>query len=138
MAQKKNDGLNAKTRYERDHPGVSIRLTKEEKAKLDAVIAKEGVTSSKIIKRYLNGYVKEKEARKKALDDAYEEGMVKGYSNGKDDFLIEVPCSVCKKPDNMIIVLKGGKIHKRMIRKEIFTHPECDQRAKAHNSRRLK
>ncbi len=75
----------SKLRYEASHPCVSLRVTVQERTKLEEIRKASGLSLAEVLRRTLG--LHERRTR-----EAYE----KGRQDGLDRF--EIPCYVCKKP----------------------------------------
>jgi hypothetical protein len=101
----------SRIRYEKKNPKVSVRLTESVRKVLDERKKREGLSYADIIKKVLKAAADEEKAYKK------------GWSEAMAEFMITVPCSVCKKP---IPLRPGSEMHKDAIEHLAgWHHGEC-------------
>ena len=114
---KKKRKTPSRIKYERDHPTVSFRVSKEIHDRLQAVKEAEGKSITDVLKVGLGilevKVSKEKEAKKQG----YEEGFEKGYEEAEELYKVTYPCKVCRK---MITVT--NKNVKEAIRRYMLQH----------------
>lgn len=107
-------------RYQREHPTVTVRLTKDLKEMLDKV--KGNMSYADIVRKILRNDFKE------IYEKAYEEGYVEGYNDAFKDYAIWYYCVVCGKP---IYVRPNSSSHKAIIeymREHGWGHSECHEK----------
>lgn len=79
----------SRLRYEKEHPVVAVRLTREVKEVLDRV--RESKSYAEVLKEVIT---KTLDAYKRGYDEGYREGHKKGFR----ETYFEVPCSICGRP----------------------------------------
>lgn len=107
-------------RYQREHPTISIRLTKDLKEMLDRVRGE--MSYSDIIRKILRGDFREIHER------AYGLGYDDGYNDAFREFAIWYYCVVCGKP---IYVKANSNAHNAIIeymREHGWGHVECHEK----------
>ncbi|MCK4347015.1 MAG: hypothetical protein KAW47_00215 [Thermoplasmatales archaeon] len=108
----------SRLKYEKNHPTISLRISKELKDVIEEIRAKSGDSYAEIIKSGL-----------KNVEDSYNFGYKDGYAKAKEDWQITYPCSICTAE---IPVSPGSEAHKALIKalkNEGWGHQACIRQA---------
>jgi hypothetical protein len=124
MTEKKKNKTPSRLKYEREHPTLSFRVSKELADRLRVVMEAEGMSTTDVLKRGL-GLVEVKMRREEEIRrEAYQAGWEQGYGDAYDEYMVEYPCSVCGK--SIIADTKEEKeFIKRKMREEGWGHGDC-------------
>ena len=124
---KKKRKTPSRIKYERDHPTVSLRVTKELKNRMQAVKEAEGSSITDVLKVGVGllevKISKEKEAKKQG----YEEGFEKGYEEAEELYKVTYPCKVCQRT-LVITSAKGKAAIRRYMLEHGWGHADCINR----------
>lgn len=113
----KDDKLNAKQRYDSKCPVLSVRITKEERDKIDDMIGRSGMNQAQFIRQALH---LESEKSNKVYDRGHEDG----YREAKTKYSIRIRCSVCG--ETMIVTKDETKKLVRLAAEMCNSyHEEC-------------
>jgi hypothetical protein len=107
----------SRIRYERDHPTVSVRMSKKIKSTLDEIRAKTGHSYAEILKMALR-------KAKQLWSSAYEEG----YTEAVNQYGIYYCCSKCGEP---IFITYDDPCYQAVIaylKRYGWGHAECGAR----------
>jgi len=97
MKKTKQNKTASRLRYEREHPTVSFRISRDLQDRLQKVRKAEGKSIADIL-RIGVGLLEVKVRQEEQIrEGAYEEGMEKGYELAFDQYSVSYPCSVCGK-----------------------------------------
>jgi len=122
---KKRKKTPSRIKYEKEHPVLSCRSTKEIRDRLQEVKETLGMSNADVFKVGLGILEPKVRQEKEIRQQAYEKGQVNGYELAESDFKITYPCSRCKK---MIEVTTEGE--KKAIRKFMvqsgWCHGDCN------------
>jgi hypothetical protein len=110
-------------RYDEENPIISIRVTKEAKAKLQMMERKSGKSLSQITSELLlTNAVK--------FEKAYARRFTEGYEKGCNEMRIWYFCSICNK---VIYMRPNSNDHQAMIgymKEKGWVHGECHNKNK--------
>ena len=124
---KKKKRTPSRIKYERDHPTVSLRVTKELKDRLQAVKEAEGSSITDVLKVGVGllevKVSKEKEVRAQAYDEGYDEG----YRDAEELYKVTYLCKICRKTIEVMSVKEKEAI-KGYMREHGWAHAECINR----------
>ena len=76
---------NAKTRYDRKRPVISVRVTNSQKRKIEEMARTTGKSVGRLMREGLR-------LEQKDLAEAYKRGFEKGCEKARDKCLVRVPC----------------------------------------------
>ena len=113
----------SRAKYEKEHPTIAVRVSKELKEVLEAIRAKKGDSYAEIIKEGLMSAAE----YQKAFDEGFEEGFGKGWNDGKRKNRIWFDCSVCDEP---CFIIPHDKVHKEImayLKRHGWGHKSCIQ-----------
>jgi len=124
---KKKRKTPSRIKYERDHPTVSLRVTKELKDRLQAVKEAEGSSITDVLK--VGAGLLEVKGRKETevRAQAYDEGYDEGYRDAEGLYKVTYPCKICRKTIEVMRVKEKEDI-KRYMREHGWAHAECINR----------
>ena len=109
----------SRLKYEKQHPVIAIRLSKELKEILDEIKSEsEDLSYADLIKSGLKNVAVE-----------YKKAFSGGYEKARQDWQITYPCSICTAE---IPVSPGGEDHKALIKalkNEGWGHQACIRQA---------
>jgi len=122
---KKKKKTPSRIKYERDHPTVSLRVTKELKDRLQAVKEAEGSSITDVLKVGAGlsevKVRKEKEVRAQAYDEGYNEG----YKDAEELYKVTYLCKICRKTIEVMSVKEKEAIKRYM---HGWAHAKCISR----------
>jgi len=101
MKEKSKKVPPSRARYNKAHPTLSCRVTKEMYDDLERVREKEGKSLADVIKIGLGRLEVKASEDDDIRNQGIEEGFGGGYRDAKNTYMVEYPCSVC---GGMIVV----------------------------------
>jgi len=114
-------------RYQGKHPTISIRVTEEEKGKIDEMARLSGKSKASLVREALLGVV---DSRVDELENAQNEGCEEGYDEGfkkaRKKYEVWFYCSVCGKK---ITIFPNSESHKEMVgymKEHGWHHASCE------------
>jgi len=108
---RKNHKSPSRIKYDQNHPTISVRLPKDKREKLLAMLKTMDVTLPQLILNFIGEYeikIKPIEIIKGA---SFKAGLGKGYQQGIKNCAIKYPCSKCGKE-----IVVSSKEEKKAIR----------------------
>ncbi len=112
-------------RYQREHPPITVHLTREMRSLLDNIKEKTGMSYAGIIRDILNRNLTDIERAGDLLNISYENGFNEGYDLAESEWKIWYNCSFCGKP---IEVKPESKSHHAIIKymkENSWGHAKC-------------
>lgn len=117
----------SRTRYEKSHPTVSFRISKELDDALQAVKKTEGLSNADVMKKGV-GLIKVKvRAEKEIRDKAFEEGLENGFERAAEVYEVKYSCSICGR-EITVSTEKEKTAIRQFMQEKGWAHGECLER----------
>lgn len=126
-SKKKKRKTPSRIKYERDHPTVSLRVTKELKDRLQAVKEAEGSSITDVLKVGVSLSEVKVRKEKEVRAQAYDEGYAEGYRDAEGLYKVTYPCKICGKTIEVMNVKEKEAI-KGYMRQRGWAHAACINR----------
>ena len=127
MAKGKKNKTPSRLRYEREHPTVSFRISKELHDRLQIVKEAEGKSTTDVLKVGV-GLLEVKVRQEKEIQvQAYEEGWEKGVAEAEELYAVPYRCSRCGK-EIVVTTDEEKRAIKTYMREHGWGHAECINR----------
>lgn len=124
---KKKGKTPSRIKYEREHPTVSFRVSKELFDRLEAVKKAEGKSNTDVLKAGVGLLeVKVREEEEVRLE-GYKDGYDKGYREAKARYQVTYQCKVCRERIT-VDSLREREAVKRYMREHGWGHADCVNR----------
>lgn len=115
-------------RYQKEHPPITVHLTREIRSLLDDIKEKSGMSYGRIIKGIIENDLTHVKRTRALSKSSYEKGYIDGYDLAESEWRIWYYCSVCGKP---MYVKPEDKSHNAIIKymkEHQWGHSKCLRR----------